>query len=289
MSLDNLSLPCDLNGRGPTVVLVHAPEIGGGREEWSVLAPLLAAAGFGTVACDLPGFGDAPPEPRRYGADDMIAGLAGLLDELGIEPCHLVARGLAVGYAAAVAAAQPERVATLTAVAPLGLHPPRIRPDLFEQFTAADVGRARYEELAATDNLRDWLCSEVYEDPSRVIAELVAGLHQRALRPGAEYVFGSLAAGWLSRELRDDWVALTQPLLLLWGESCEDPPLDEAEDYLMPLRRDAPVLRIGGRPVGVWKRSVTYKTFAGARQRPHFEQPAEVAEVLLRHLARGAG
>ncbi len=269
------------SAESPPVRLLHAPEIGGSHREWDPLRAQLAAAGYRCLAPDLPGFGEEPVAARAYTADECVAAVSAWCRE----PCHLVARGHAVAYAAAVAAASPELVWSLTAINPLGIHPLAQRPERYAQYATAPPARAQYEALAAPDMLRDWLCSDVYGDAERVTEELVAGLHQRATRPGAEHVFGSLAAGFLARDLREDWALVSCPILLIWGEACDDPPLDDAEDYLMPLRRDAPVLRLGGRPVGIWKHSVTYKTFADCRQRPHLEAPDDVAEAVLRHLA----
>ena len=63
-------------GRGDTAVfLLHG--VGGGKEAWAGNQPLLAAAGYRTIAWDMPGYGASPPLPSC-----TPASLAGALKAL---------------------------------------------------------------------------------------------------------------------------------------------------------------------------------------------------------------
>ncbi len=265
------------------VILLHAPEIGGSSGEWAPLTGYLAE-GRTVMAPDLLGFGESVVPDEAPTAAALVDQVVALVDRTG--PCHLVGRAQAAAYAVVAAASRPETVRSLAVIGPRGIHPTVARPELYDHFAAAPAGRRRYEALL--EELRSWLAGEVFLDPERVTDQLVNETWRRAARPGAERVFGALAAGWLDLDVRAEWVALTQPILLLWGEACEDPPLDEVDDWLMPLRPNAPFMMINRRPIGVWKQSVTYKSFA-ARQRPQVEQAEAVAEVLLDHLRAADG
>lgn len=279
------NLPYEEGGAGRPLVLVHGVELGASRDEWQPLAQRLAESGWRTLCCDLPGFGDALPEPRRYAADEQVAALTAFLEPLG--PVVLAGRGHSAAYAVAVAAARPELVAGLVLLNPHGLQVPRVDEAVFSTLTDAG-GRRRYEALADDDLIARWLNEDVYFGQSATPAE-VAATAARARRPGAEWVAGSLLSGALALDARHAWLAVTQPSLLLWGEACADPPVGEAERWLLPLRPDAPFMMIAGEPVGVQKADVIYRSWPDTRARPHVERVAEVAEAIQRRFAFDEG
>ncbi len=278
-------LVCESLGDGPTVLLVHAPQPAGGRDEWAELAPRLAAAGYRVVAGDLPGFGDQPAEPRLYRAAEMIEAVTTLLRETAREPVHLVARGYAVAYAVEAAARMPGAVASLVAILPRGLDEPAFDPALYERYAHPLLGPPRL--LAATSGpvIAQRLRDRAWFDPTRVTRDLVRAHRRRLRKPGGRHLLASLAAGALRHDVRQAWCDLAVPCLLLWGEACDDPPLAEAERWLMPLRPGAPFFMLDGRPSGVWKTSVTYRTIPDTRQLPHREAAEQTAQAVLAHLS----
>ncbi|MGE0800828.1 MAG: alpha/beta fold hydrolase [Lautropia sp.] len=103
-----------------TILLLH-----GNAEShaaWYAWIPELAGE-FRIVRPDLRGHGDSTPMPRDFPwtLDILIGDLAGLLDSLGIERCHVVGAKLGGTIARAFAARRADRVATLTV---LGSPPP---------------------------------------------------------------------------------------------------------------------------------------------------------------------
>jgi pimeloyl-ACP methyl ester carboxylesterase len=262
-------------GSGPPLVLVHAPALGNDRSEWRRLAPLLAAAGRRVVLLDLPGFGDSEMRAMRYTADAMIAALDVFLDQAVGEPCPLVAADDAAGWCMALAR-DAARIPALAVIAPT-----LPRPVDEAAFTAWSE-RARYETLL--DAVGEWLAHEVYCDVALAREETASAL-ARASRPMAEFAGASWLSGSLRRDARLDWLALEQPLLLLWGEACLLPPLDEAERWLMPLRPDLPPMMIRGEAVGVQKQNVRYKSFPATRLRPHVERAEDVARAVAAWLS----
>lgn len=99
---------------GLPVVLLHGfPQ---DSTSWDAVAPLLHEAGCRTYAPDQRGY-SAGARPRRvadYAVSHLVGDVVALLDAVGIEKVHLVGHDWGAGVAWAMAAAVPDRVATLT-------------------------------------------------------------------------------------------------------------------------------------------------------------------------------
>lgn len=101
---------------GAPVLLLHGfPQNAG---EWDVVAPLLHAYGYQTVAPDQRGYshGARPAEVGAYRIDEPVADALAILDARGIGRAHVVGHdwGALVGWH--LAGRYPERVRTFTAV-----------------------------------------------------------------------------------------------------------------------------------------------------------------------------
>lgn len=109
----------DRIGDGPPLVLVHG--LGSARTVWKPVMPALART-FDVTAVDLPGHGETSwvagtPMDARALARHVL----GTLDVLGIARAHLVGNSLGGWTAVELAAAHPDRVASVTALAPGGM------------------------------------------------------------------------------------------------------------------------------------------------------------------------
>lgn len=137
---------------------------------------IVSEHGLRLIAADRPGLGGSDPDrgatPLSVAADHVA-----LLDHLGRDQAHLVAWSAGAIFAAAFAGAHPDRVASLTLVAPL------IPADAYDTpgvVDGANAGRAMFAEMAfdmdpddAGRELAMWLVPpEVTEDVAR---ELLAG------------------------------------------------------------------------------------------------------------------
>ncbi|MFB8277666.1 alpha/beta fold hydrolase [Nocardia colli] len=66
-----MTLPHDVAGDGPPVVLLHAGVCD--RRMWAPQWTTLTDAGYRLVRCDFRGFGDAPVPPHPYNdAEDIL-------------------------------------------------------------------------------------------------------------------------------------------------------------------------------------------------------------------------
>ncbi|MGI9155988.1 MAG: alpha/beta fold hydrolase [Marmoricola sp.] len=125
----------DLGGAGPAVVLVH-PGIHDSTV-WNQVLPLLD--GFRVIRFDFRDFGrsSAATEPFRP-MDDLRS----VLDHLGLERAHLVGNSMGGEACLALALEHPQRVASLTLLAPgIGGYEFPDEPELeaeFEQLMVAD-------------------------------------------------------------------------------------------------------------------------------------------------------
>jgi abhydrolase domain-containing protein 6 len=109
-------------GRGDPVVLMHG--FGGDKDLWAPLAALLTHR-VRVIAPDLPGFGDSDYQPAAsYDIASQLDRLAALFDELELDRVHLVGAAMGGQLAGAFAAKHPERVTSLTLLAPDGVTPP---------------------------------------------------------------------------------------------------------------------------------------------------------------------
>jgi abhydrolase domain-containing protein 6 len=104
----------------PVVLAVHG--FGATKENWLRFARYLGAD-FRVVAPDLPGHGDSFKDMgRHYGLDDQVRYLAAILDELGIERCHLAGNSMGGAVCALFAATHPERTLSLALFSPGGVY-----------------------------------------------------------------------------------------------------------------------------------------------------------------------
>jgi uncharacterized protein (TIGR02118 family) len=104
-----MRLRYDEIGQGPAVVLLHARPAD--RTMWSEHLPLLAAAGYRTIAIDMPGYGESPLPSQ--GPVAPWVDVLDTLDGLSINQAVLVGNSLGALVALQTAASAPERVRAL--------------------------------------------------------------------------------------------------------------------------------------------------------------------------------
>jgi len=114
-----MSIYVERSGIGEPIVLIHG--MGSAATTWRPLTPHLHKH-FEVIAVDLPGHGHTPLDPHQPMDPASLAELVvRTLDELAIDRAHIVGNSLGGWIAMEIAAARPERVRSLTALAPAGL------------------------------------------------------------------------------------------------------------------------------------------------------------------------
>ena len=108
------------SGSGVPVVYLHGHWA---TRRWLPFHEALARS-VDLIAPEHPGFGESGPLPPAATSDDVVLHYRDFLDAVVGAPAHLVGYGLGAWFAADVATWFPERVASLTVIAPFGLRIP---------------------------------------------------------------------------------------------------------------------------------------------------------------------
>lgn len=244
-----------IGGEGEDIVLIHG--FGSDRLSWLATSPALMAVGK-VHALDLPGHGESPVEVGDGSPRQLAAWVSQELVAQGITRAHLVGHSLGGGLTLLMAANQPERVASLSLIAPAGLG-----AGIDKSFLAA------YSELsdpeAATALLR-----RLVAVPLLINKMTVKRVLDQLGRDGIRQALATIAMQLVRNEsgLGDAAaIVATQaiPRLVVWG----------ARDTINPF--DADRLAEFGAAV---------QMIANAAHLPHIENPKPVNEALVDFLKR---
>ena len=107
-------------GTGPPVLFLHGYALTG---RWLKVHDRLAEQ-HDVIAPDLPGFGESPRPDHVTGFDDLVLVLRDLLDALGFDRVHVVGYSFGGWLAGLLAVFYPDRVTSLTLLAPFGVRVP---------------------------------------------------------------------------------------------------------------------------------------------------------------------
>ena len=236
---------------------------------WDGLADTIAAGGYRVLRYDLIGRGASAAPRITYDADAFDRQLTELLDRVQpAGPVHLVALAFGALITARFADRRPERVASLTYVAPDGFGvrmSPAVR--LLQSPVLGDVLLAAVGTAVLLSRLPG------YSDRPEIVQALRSRFRPYATAPGFQRaVLSSVRrmpvhdAGALYRRNDDRGV----PTLVLWGRADRVTPLPDPERLRLALPHAG--LRV----------------FDETGHLPHAERPAEVATVLTAFLQANA-
>lgn len=209
------------NGR-EALVLLHG--FGGHWMDWYDIQPDLARDAR-VLAYDLPGHARSLDHPAAGSASGMAKAILADLDRRGIPRVHVAGFSMGGAVATLMALRAPDRVASLTLLAPGGFGP--------------DISEPRLKHLASpgsTDGLRaavNALGAPGFDMPTKNIAALAA---TRSL-PGQEEklveIVGKIAKDGKQGEIpRDSLATLAMPVTVLWGT--DDPVLPFSQSEGLP-------------------------------------------------------
>ena len=215
----------------PAVLMLHG--FGASLHTWEPWAERLSDR-FRVIRIDIPGFALTGPDPTGdYSDARAVAVLAALLDTLGVAQADVVGNSMGGRIAWRFALAEPARVRRLVLVAPDGFASPG-RP----------YGQA--EPVPAMVHLLPWVmpCSAVratlapaYADPARMSEAEVDRAHDLLRAPGVRRAILARMSQHVLEDPRPLLPALSQPLLLLWGEQDRMIPASHAADWTAILPR----------------------------------------------------
>ena len=193
------------HGKVP-VLLLHG--FGADHASWRPLVEQLPPE-IPLAGVDLPCHGKSPVQS----AGSMQAMAQAVLDRLeqeGIAACHLLGHSLGGGVALALAAAQPQRVRSLSLLAPAGLGP-EINGDFIDGLTRAETQAALQSTLAL-----------LLHDPAALTGSFVATAFHLLQAPARRAALSGMAfqlmpGGIQQQNLRRELDALPMPTKLIWG------------------------------------------------------------------------
>jgi pimeloyl-ACP methyl ester carboxylesterase len=223
-------------GAGEPLVLLHG--INAAASSYEMRRNLAGLeADFRVYAPDLLGFGLSDRPRLPYSATLYEDLLADFLREIVGEPAHVVASSLSGAHAVAVAHQRPELVKTLALVCPTGIERLSGSPSLGQRAAEAllglpVLGGRLFAGLVTRPSVRHFLRSLTYYSPEQVTPEVVGLLHRLGQRPGARWAPRAFIGGRLNRRIADEFAALRQPVLLVWGRQAAVTPLSDAPAFL---------------------------------------------------------
>jgi len=241
---------------GAPVVLLHG--FGGDASGFAALQEPLSAVRR-TLAFDLPGHGRALDWPQRGGAGVAARAVRDSLDALALDRVHLVGHSMGGAAAALVALKAPERVASLTLLAPGGFGP-EINASLLRRFATA-CDRATLELV-----LEQFFGLE-FDLPPPVVAETA----EARARPGVTQALTEIVETLLDGKTQQtlpvgSLAALDAPVKVIWG----------TQDNVLPTRQ---AHKLPG--------AIATHVFDRVGHMPHLEIPEAVTRLIREQLAHG--
>jgi pimeloyl-ACP methyl ester carboxylesterase len=188
-------------GTAPIVVLIHGMLYDSLASYYFTLGPTFASAGMDVIMYDLRGHGRTTRPATDYRLEHYVEDLDGLLDALEItEPVHLVGNSFGGSIAFGLAAAHPERVASITAI--------EAEPPVLAWTRRLGEGLAK---------AKPWLATE---EAIKVIAEARGGHTARLSRAAGKLLQVTTIAEdvLVSRTIDDGLADVRCPVLTLVGD-----------------------------------------------------------------------
>jgi pyruvate dehydrogenase E2 component (dihydrolipoamide acetyltransferase) len=243
---------------GVPLLLVHG--FGADLNTWMFNQPALAEH-YDTIALDLPGHGGSSKTIGTSPWTALLDALVGFMNAADFLQAHLVGHSLGGALSLALAGAHPERVASLTLIAPGGLGP-EINMGFIDGLSRA---QRRKEVKDALEQL--------VADPSTISRSMVEDVLKYKRVDGVAEALTSIAAalfpgGRQAGNLRETLEQAAMPRQLLWGR----------EDRIIPASH-AEALPDG----------IAVHLIDGAGHLPHMEKSSEVNRLVLNSLRARVG
>jgi pyruvate dehydrogenase E2 component (dihydrolipoamide acetyltransferase) len=209
----------ELGNGGVPVLLLHG--FGADLNSWMFNQPALCA-GRRTLALELPGHGLSSKDVGAGDAAFFTDMAESALDVLGVEHMHVVGHSMGGALAVLLATRRPERVATLSLLAPAGFGP-NINGGFIDALVRASRRRDAVEALQL-----------LVHDPSLVSRTMVEDFLRYKRLDGVPQALETIAHAWFpggrqSVNLGDAWRTLRVPVQVIWGRDDRIIPASHAD------------------------------------------------------------
>jgi len=205
------------NEDAPPLVLLHAPGIGASAYEMRKIMQALAQQ-YHVYALDLLGFGLSDHPQIDYSGEMYINMCHDFLTEVVAQPATLLASGLSCNYAAIVAKRFPETCTHLVLISPLALFGGEQAQNFWSKLMQQPVaGFLLYAILSTRGALRSKVARQHSPHQGQISESDVEYLYATTHQFGAEYAVMAELAGKLAVDASQQFEALLQPTLVIWG------------------------------------------------------------------------
>ncbi len=202
-----------------TIVLLHG--FGGYHGDWTDIQPELARD-FRVIAYDLPGHAQSLDMPGAGSATAAAKAVLADLDARSIARAHLAGFSMGGAIATLTAMRAPDRVASLTLLAPGGFGP-EINGPLLDRFAIAD----RDELRAAMDDM----AAPGFKNLTRDVAGVSAVHGAPGQRAKLKEIAGIIARDSRQGEIpREQMAKLAMPVTVVWGDADPVLPYHQTKD-----------------------------------------------------------
>ena len=216
------------DSNSPPMILIHG--FATSNLVWSKVLLGLADAGFRVLAPDLPGFGySGKPRNFDYTIMSQAAMIVSFLKQLGIERTVLVGSSYGGAVAATIALDHPTLVEKLILVGAVTNNKPT-RYMLMRLFSSPVIGDILSPLLAGSLTLLRRRMKGVYDRHSWVLDERRVQARHLPLRTrGTHRAIIRTVRRWDADRVSRDAHLISQPTLVIWGESDREVPLRDGE------------------------------------------------------------
>jgi len=216
------------------------------------------AARYRVVAPRHPGYGKSTGSEQLLDIHDLIYYYLDFLDAEGLRGLPLIGHSLGAMFAAELAAVQPDRFSKLVLIAPFGLWNPEYPVADFFAMTPRQLAPAMYYDAESPAAAA---AAAVPSESDGYIHFMVE--RAKSMATAAKYLWPIPNRGLAKRLHR-----VSAPTLLVWGESDAVSPPRYARDFQAAIA------------------GATVATIPNAAHMPQVEQPAALADVVLRFLGK---
>ena len=212
----------------PAMVLIHG--FASSTLVWSKVFLNIDDAGYRVIALDMLGYGySAKPRNGEYTIAGQAKLLVRLLDHLGISRAIFVGSSYGGAVAATCALDYPDRVEKLILVGAVNNNRP-LAFTLMRLFGSPVFGDVVSPLLIGSRRLLRRRMKRVYDEHSWVLDEQRVDARHLPLRAASTHrAIIRTVRGWDAERISSDAHLITQPTLLLWGESDREIPLADGE------------------------------------------------------------
>jgi pyruvate dehydrogenase E2 component (dihydrolipoamide acetyltransferase) len=192
---------------GLPAVFIHG--FGGDLTSWQFNQPIIAQDRT-TYALDLPGHGGSSKELKDGSLSELVSGIVEALNLLQLEKFHLVGHSLGGAVAASIAIAMPDRVATLSLIAPAGL--------------GSEIDTSYLKDFITAQRTRDLqrCLGRLFHDPAAVSRQMADDMAQYKRLDGVPQALQRIADNCLSLKTEDDHLrqisTLPMSVIVVWGK-----------------------------------------------------------------------